>query len=111
MTLAGLVPDKFFNAALAKQPMNWAVIWIFASLWLLLFHVVVQGWLGMLNGKRATISAAPGQVAVQADATNVFSQSGTASIDLATFLPTGSLSQWADDGVSRYPEDGYAGAL
>lgn len=113
MTLSGLMPESFFNWTLAKQPLNWAIVWVFASLWLLLFHVVMVAWQSMM-APDAVIQAAPGQVAMLPDVTQAFSIPGFSdnNSDLALFQAGGGtgMSPWGADGVmARYAEDGWAG--
>lgn len=110
MTLGQFIPDSFFNWTLAKSPMNWAIVWVIASLWLLLFHIVVLAW-HSINGTQAAIEAGPGQIAMLPDATQAFTVTAANSTtnDLSAFLPGGptGLSSWGDSAVSRYAEDGW----
>jgi hypothetical protein len=37
----------FFNVQLLSHPMNWLVVWLVATVWLLFFHVIMQGFKSM----------------------------------------------------------------
>lgn len=41
------LPDKWFNPALAKEPLNWLIVGVIATIWLMLFHTVMQGFSAM----------------------------------------------------------------
>lgn len=112
MNLSRFIPDSFFNWNLAKEPLNWAIVMVIASVWLLAFHVVVQGWLG-LGQARPTIGAGPGQIAMLPDPTSAFTAATNlnSANDLSMFLPGGATgaSPWGDSAVSRFAEDGWSG--
>lgn len=103
---------KYFNTALAKEPLNWAIVFVIATIWLLAFHAVMQGFSAM-QGKGGAIGAPPGTVNIQTSSTGVFSGPGTlatpSAIDgLSNYLGTGG-GMWTDGGESKFPEDGWTG--
>lgn len=104
--------DRFFNVALAKEPMNWAIVWTVASLWLLAFHVVMQAWGAMAAPATQGAFGGPGQVAPQAvpDVTTQFSVGGTLPMDpgssLSPFVGNGG-GYWTDGYETKYAEDGW----
>lgn len=103
--------DRWFNLDLLREPLNWAIVGIAASITLLLFHVVMQAWGAMITGGAPSIGAGPGQVASPVpDVTTVFSQA-------ADYGPGSDLSRWVagigpwyDNAESRYAEDGWVSA-
>lgn len=111
-------PDSFFNIALAKAPMNWGIVWAIATLWLLLFHVLMQAW-GSFAAAPQGAFGAPGQIAAPVpDVTSLFSQPGSlastggGAAALSSFVGGGLAygdGTWADAGVSRFAEDGWTG--
>lgn len=110
-------PWAYLNPTLLKSPYNWAVIMIAASLWLLAFHVLMQGFTAMQQGGQAAF-AGPGQVASPvAGTTAQFSAPGLLAAGVTA--PAGTASSWwggglhAGDGVwtdgseAKYAEDGW----
>lgn len=100
-------PASWFNTDLAKQPLNWAIVWTFATLWLLAFHVIMQGYTAMTQGASPVAFNAPGQIATIPNVTADFSQPGNSGTNLSPFLPTG-LSNFTDGYESKYAEDGWS---
>lgn len=103
--------DRLINTRLLFEPMNWAILFVFASIWLLAGHVLMQGWSAMASGAQPAIGAAPGQVATGGGQTSVFSGPGILSslapANLDQFQGAGS-SPWTDGGEARWGEDGYS---
>lgn len=103
--------DRLYNPRLLFEPMNWAIVFVFASIWLLAGHVLMRGWGAMSSGQQPAIGAAPGQVATGGGQSSVFSGPGIlASLAPATqdrFQGAG-VSQWTDGGENRWGEDGYS---
>jgi hypothetical protein len=105
--------SRFWNGALAKEPLNWGVIFVLATFWLLAFHVIMQGFSAMQdNGGKAQGTFAPGLVGSQGANVGVFETSGSMLIGAGD--PGGALSAWGpqgggfwtDDAESRFAEDG-----
>jgi hypothetical protein len=97
---------NWFNVGLAKEPMNWAIVWMMATLSLLLFHVVMVGF-GAMQGSQDTFGG-PGQIASPVDATHAFAIGGSnvTGNDLPAFAG-GGPQIWTDGTESRYAEDGF----
>lgn len=101
------------NIGLIKEPLNWAIVMVFATVALLGMHVIMQAF-GAMQSTTQPAFAGPGQIAIPA-ATGVFSQPGTlagsnAANDLSPFLSGGmtGLSPWTDGIESKFAEDGWA---
>jgi hypothetical protein len=87
------LPDKFINWSLIGEPLNWAVIFATATIWLLAFHVIMKGFTAM-QGTQGAFSPGPGLVAAQSTSTGNFSQAGSAG-------PSGqSGNGWWGGGIS-----------
>ena len=41
---------KFINEPLLSHPMNWVIVWLVATIWLLAFHVIMKGFSSMQSG-------------------------------------------------------------
>jgi len=117
------LPDKFINWTLIESPMNWAVIFAVATIWLLFFHVVMQGFTAMQGGQTSFGAGAPGQVlAPSASNTGVFSGPGSLGDSMGGALTRGNTTDgffwggglavgdgtWTDGGEARYPQDGWS---
>ena len=117
------LPDKFINWTLVSEPMNWAVVFAVASIWLIFFHVVMKGF-GAMQGQPAFGSPAPGMIAAPtASNTGIFSQlgkmafgeSGGAHVRGNTTDGYGFWGggvqvgdgTWIDDIEAKYAEDGW----
>ena len=79
------------NMALIREPMNWGVVFVAASVWLLVFHTLMQAFNAMSNGAGAP--AAPG-VAAQANIA-------------PAMVPIGTTGLWTDGMEANYAEDGW----
>ena len=95
---------EFFNPKLAREPLYWAIVWVFASIALLAFHVVMQGFGAM---QAPTISAPPGMVASPAPdgiggTTNYGNSDGTLN-----YFNGGAPNWWTAPFEAKYPEDGF----
>jgi hypothetical protein len=106
---------RFFNLNLASEPMNWAVVFVIASIWLLAFHVVMTGWGAMTGGGQAAVGSAPGTIAIASNTTSGFSSpgvlSGFSGDNLGTFYGGGITAgdgTWTDGAEAKYAEDGWA---
>lgn len=91
--------------------MNWAILFVMASIWLILVHVIMGAWGNMTGGAGPAIGAAPGQIASPvAGTTSDFSQpgvlAGSSAPPMSSFVGNG-LSSWTDGTEARYPEDGF----
>jgi hypothetical protein len=103
--------DRWLNLALLKEPMNWAIVGVIASIWLLAMHVVMQGFGAMASPGPAIGGAGPGTIS--APVATAFSAGGMLAggfgSDLSSFVGGGS-SSWVDGAESAYAEDGWTGA-
>ena len=54
---------KLINRNILLEPMNWLIIGVIATLWLLAFHAVMQGFTAM-QAKETPLTTAPGQVSL-----------------------------------------------
>lgn len=89
--------ERWFNVRLLEQPMNWAIVGVVASIWLLLFHVVMQGFGAMQQSQAPAPSAAPGMAAAPGAASAGGSVSGIG-------MPPAS-GVWTDANESYFPLD------
>jgi hypothetical protein len=110
--MLGFSLDRIINFALVKEPMNWAIVFVIASIWLLAFHVVMVGFGAMKSPSQGAFGG-PGQVAAPIpDVTQGFSQpgllGGTAAAPMSGFFGAGA-SSWTDGSESKYAEDGWTG--
>lgn len=106
---------KWFNLSLMSQPMNWLIVSVIATIWLLAFHVVMQGFSAMTQSGdvQDSISGGPGTVAASSASTATFSAPGTLADgfngqDLGSFVG-GATMVWTDGFESKYAEDGWGG--
>lgn len=109
MTLTGF---DVFNTRLLKEPMNWAIVFIVASVWLLLFHTIMQAWGAMTAPVGQAAFGAPGAIASPLpDVTATFSGAGLLAgsytqTSADRFIGSG-MSSWTDGSESKYAEDGW----
>ena len=104
---------KFLNLELLKEPMSWVVVFLDASITLLLFHVVVTAF-GAMKSTGSPYNAGPGMVAAPVPAN--FSVQGTLANDPGSQLSAwwgGSIAggdgTWTNGYESKYAEDGWIG--
>lgn len=101
---------RWLNLALLKEPMNWAIVSIIATIWLLAFHVIMQAWTAMVSPQQSIGGAGPGTIA--APVTTSFSQGGLLASgggsSLSAFVG-GGASPWTDGAESKWAEDGWTG--
>jgi hypothetical protein len=103
---------RWINIGLIKEPLNWAIVFVFASFALLFFHVVMTAFNAMQGGGQQQAFAGPGQVNIP-NATANFASPGVLG---GSSAPNG-LQQfygrpppsWADGVEARYAEDGWTG--
>lgn len=108
---------RWINVDLIKEPMNWAIVFVAATIALLLFHVVMTAFGAMQSTTQGAFGGGPGQVmAPQTSSTGVFSGPGTLAqsasaggTDLAKFYGN-SGGIWTDGFESKYAEDGWIGS-
>ena len=109
------------NVPLISEPMNWAILFVIATIWLLAFHVIMQGFTAMQGGgKQTAIGAAPGQIAIPGAPGNFATGSTIAGGESPDTVAI-NLSQWGFDGTSdgtwtdgteaKYAWDGYLGGI
>lgn len=105
--------DRFVNFDLLTEPMSWFVVFIDATIALLLFHVVMTAFGGMKDGGNI-YNAGPGQVA--APVTTNFSMQGLLAGNGGSTLNNfwgggiaGGDGTWTNGIESKYAEDGWAG--
>ena len=55
------VLDRYINMKLLTEPMNWAVIWVAATIWLFAFHVIMQAFTAMQSTGGSASAGAIGQ--------------------------------------------------
>lgn len=99
------------NFELLTAPMNWFVVFLDATIALLLFHVIMTAFHGMRSTGNI-FNAGPGQVASPVP-TN-FAVPGSLGNDGSTLSPFwgGGLARgdgtWTNDFESKYAEDGWS---
>lgn len=98
---------KWLNVNLLSQPMNWAIVWLVATIWLLLYHVLMQAFTAM-QGSTPVAFSGPGQIAQAVPSTGAFSIMGSGDGSTAAFVG-GATTIWTDGFESRYAEDGWTG--
>lgn len=107
---------RFINTTLIKEPMNWGIVFIFATVSLLLMHVVMMAFVNMQATTQGAFGGGPGQVmAPQTSSTGMFSGPGTLAqgpspggTDLGQFYGNAG-GIWTDGYESKYAEDGWLG--
>jgi hypothetical protein len=91
---------ELFNVRLMSEPLNWAILFVVATVWLLAFHVVMQGFTAMQGGdKQASVAGGPGQIAVTSAGVE-FATGSTIAGGLDASQVAINLSAWGFDGVS-----------
>jgi hypothetical protein len=114
-----LHPSEWINWPLVKEPLNWAIVGVVASLWLLVFHLVMTAF-GAMQGnsgvnQQAIGGGGPGSIAAaQAGGTvsQTFSIPGNAGMGDVPVTSTswfGNDNIWTDGFESKYAEDGWVG--
>lgn len=110
-----LTAGGYFNTGLARHPLNWMIVFTVATIWLLLFHVLMTAWQAMVGA--APSSAAPDAIASATPVPNVaatFSQTSVlADVGVPGGLGTiagGGVQIWTDGLEGRYAEDGWIGS-
>lgn len=105
--------DGLFNKELLTEPMSWFVVFLDATITLLLFHVIMTAF-GAMQSTGSVYNAGPGTVASPVP-TN-FSVPGTLATDQGgTLSPfwgggiAGGTGQWTNGFESKYAEDGWIG--
>lgn len=109
------LPDKFINWTLISEPLNWAVLFAAATIWLLAFHVIMKGF-GAMQGQ-AAFSPGPGLTAAPGpSSTGVFSRpgslSGKAGNSMNNFYGGGVAAgdgTWTDGYDAQFAQDGWDG--
>jgi hypothetical protein len=103
---------RFINRPLISEPLNWAVIFVVATLWLLAFHTIMKGFTQM-QGNAGSFANTAGLVAAPiASNPGAFSvPSGLAApaynmVSLSQWGPQGA-HYWTDDTEAKYAEDGW----
>lgn len=95
---------NLINWTLLKEPLNWAVIFVMATVWLLAFHTIMQAFASM-SGQDTIAGGPPGSVAAPVPSVGGFTtQGGTVPEPLQTF-PQG--SNWTETYEAKYAEDNY----
>lgn len=102
---------RYVNVPILKEPLNWAIIWVIASIWLMAFHVIMQAWTAMISPGTATIGAGPGQIAAPIpDVTTQFAVPANYGYgDALSVWTGGATTVWTDGSESKYAEDGWTG--
>jgi len=112
-----MFPNGIINIDLLKSPWNWPIVFIFATIWLLFFHVVMQMWTAMMAPAAQPTFGGPGQVGAQSASTSQFSQPGNLASDPGSTLSgfageSGTQpgwQMWTDGWEAKYAEDGFGG--
>lgn len=107
--------DRWLNVSLIKEPLNWAIVWVMASVALLLFHTVMQAFGAMRSTSSFGGGPAPGTVAIQTP-DSIYAQPGTLAGSRGSSLSSfwaGGLNRgdgvWTDGAEAKYAEDGWIG--
>lgn len=104
--------DAWVNTRLLGEPLNWAIVFVIATIWLLAFHVVMTAFSAMQTTKTTPFNAAPGQVAAQTPSSAAFSMPGVlagGATQVPGLFDGGATAMWSDGSESRYGEDGWYG--
>jgi hypothetical protein len=97
--------SKWLNFELMKEPLNWAIVWVIASIWLLAFHSVMRGFTAMQASAGPSIGAGPGMIA---SGGQVNFQTSYPSSAPSAFDDLGGSIWQADQAASRWAEDGWS---
>jgi hypothetical protein len=109
----GIRIDSFWNWDLAKEPMNWAIVFVVATIWLLLFHVIMTAYTAMTLPAAQQAVGGPGQVASPTASSAGYSAQGTLSASppqIPGLFTGGGTQVWTDGTESKYAEDGWTAA-
>lgn len=103
------LPSSFWNGRLAGEPLNWLIVGVVASIWLMLFHVIMQGFSAMQG--RPAFGSGPGTISMNEPVAAAFSQPSVMAQDrgpgaLGAFIG-GATPIWTDSYESKYAEDGW----
>jgi hypothetical protein len=102
---------KWINTEILTQPMNYLIVWVIATIWLLAFHTVMTGWQSMSSARAPVGGAGPGTLAapLAGDPTAVFQPASAASMAPGAINNQwfGTDPTWTDGFEARYPEDGW----
>lgn len=113
-----LHPSEWINRPLIKEPMNWAIIGVIASIWLIAFHFVVSGFTAMQGSVvgQSVGGGGPGTIAApQAGGSVVGMFAVAGNTGVANFRSDTSSSWfggdtfWTDGFEAKYAEDGWVG--
>jgi hypothetical protein len=100
--------ERWLNIRLLTEPMNWAIVFVIATIWLLAFHTVMTAYQAMSGPKNQPAFGNPGQIAAPtAGTTGAFSAPGIDNPSTSVFA--GGAMTWTDGSESRYAEDGWTG--
>lgn len=107
-----LNPETWINWPMAKEPLNWVIVGVAASISLLAIHTIMTGFGAMQGNAQASIGGGgPGTIAAPLATTATFSQPGSAGGSMAfdgdQWFSGGQM--WVDSFQSRYAEDGWTG--
>jgi hypothetical protein len=87
----------YFNQKLLGEPLNWLIVGVIATIWLMLFHVVMKGFAGMKSAGDGSPNV-PGQTASP--------QVGGAYAGPQTSPSDVGLSSWTDGTEALFVGDG-----
>lgn len=112
-----LHPSEWINWPLIKEPMNWAIIGVIASIWLIAFHFVVSGFTAMQGSVvgQSIGGGGPGTIAApQAGGSvvgmfAVVGNTGAGAMDSTSSSWFGTDNNWSDGFEAKYAEDGWTG--
>lgn len=88
MAARGIVlmnPLDWINRGLVSEPLNWGIVFLMATIWLLAFHFVMTGFTAM-QGSANAVPAAPGS-----------GQAIPPSDMMPALSGTGNTGIWTDD--------------
>lgn len=106
-----LNPETWINWPMVREPLNWVIVGVAASISLLAIHCVMAGFGAMQGNAQASIGGGgPGTIAAPLATTGTFSQPGSdpATGD-ALNMWFGTGPTWTDSYDARYAEDGWIG--
>lgn len=106
-----LNPETWINWPLIKEPLNWAIVAVVASIWLLAFHSIMTGFRAMQSTTQGAFSTAPGMIAAPLPSTVIrFATPGdTGAAGGFSNSWFGIDTTWTDGFESKYAEDGWTG--
>jgi hypothetical protein len=100
------------NTRLLSEPLNWAIVFIVATIWLMAFHVVMTAFSAMQTTKTTAFATAPGQVTAQSPSGAMFSTPGLlagGATQVPGLFEGGGPAVWTDSSENRISEDGWFG--